>query len=337
MIVDVHGHVSPPSSLRRFPMPPSLGDVEGMIHRKLASGVQMTIVGSPVGAGAMVPVPGVDNYAQTDDALRAFHDWLAETVAAHPRHLRALVYVNPFGGERHLAAAADTLRDGRFVGFMVNTSIRGRYLDDPSSDDFFAMAAELGAPVVLHPPAQPAAGTGLDDLRLLEQLGRFCDVTIGVACCVLGGRLEQYPGLRLVATGAAGALAVLVEKLDLIYDPAHWNRSGAGEPAGERPVPPVRPARPLPISRPPSEYLRRIWVDTASPSRLALEANLAVFGPRRLMLGSDSPPLLDVESPLLARIDALAIGASDRAAIRGGNAVELFGLTTPAPIPSRSS
>jgi aminocarboxymuconate-semialdehyde decarboxylase len=312
--IDVHGHISPPESVSPFPMPASLRDVPGMIDRKLAAGIDLTVVGSPVGAGAMVPVPGVNNYAQSTAKLRAFHDWLAGQVAAHPRHLRALVYANPFGGDEHLASAAQTYRDGGFVGFVINTSVEGRYLDDPAAGDFFAMADELAAPVLLHAPAQPAAGAGLADHRLIEQLGRFCDVTIGVACCVLGGWLEKFPGLRLVATGAGGALALLAEKLDLVYQPPGWAR-------GPRP-----PGAPLPISRPPSEYLRRLWVDTASPSPLALRANLDVFGADRILLGTDSPPLVGMESPVLAAIADLPIPYLDRQAIREGNAKRLFRL-----------
>jgi aminocarboxymuconate-semialdehyde decarboxylase len=295
-----------------FPMPPSLRDVPGMIERKLAAGIELTVVGSPVGAGAMVPVPGVDNYAQTVDALRAFHDWLAGQVATYPEHLRALVYANPFGDDKHLTAAAETFADDGFVGFVINTSVAGRHLNDAAAGEFFAMAAELAAPVVLHAPAQPAAGAGLTDLRFLEQLGRFCDVTTGVACCVLGGWLEKHPELELVATAGGGALALLPEKLDLIYAPPH--------------TAPGPPARPLPLTRPPSEYLRRVWVDTASPSPVALRANLEVFGVGRILLGTDSPPLVGMESPVLAAIDALPIDDGDRAAIHRGNAERLFGL-----------
>ncbi|MCA1655875.1 MAG: amidohydrolase, partial [Pseudonocardiaceae bacterium] len=65
MITDVHGHVTPPELLKRFPMPPSLGDIDGMVARKAALGIITTVVGSPVGYGTMLPVPGNDNYAQS--------------------------------------------------------------------------------------------------------------------------------------------------------------------------------------------------------------------------------------------------------------------------------
>ena len=57
MIIDVHGHVTHPELFKRFPMPPALLDIEGMLERKAALGIELTIVGSPVGYGTMTPVP----------------------------------------------------------------------------------------------------------------------------------------------------------------------------------------------------------------------------------------------------------------------------------------
>ncbi|WP_231631250.1 NAD(P)-dependent oxidoreductase, partial [Streptomyces clavuligerus] len=51
MIIDIHGHLSPPEAARRFPMPPSLTDVDGMLAARARAGIDLTIIGSPVGAG----------------------------------------------------------------------------------------------------------------------------------------------------------------------------------------------------------------------------------------------------------------------------------------------
>src|SRR3989442_15876101 len=83
VIIDVHGHITHPELFKKFPMPPALADIEGMLDRKEQAGIGMTIVGSPVGFGTMMPVPGLDNYAQPLDQLESFHDWLAETVPKH--------------------------------------------------------------------------------------------------------------------------------------------------------------------------------------------------------------------------------------------------------------
>jgi len=171
VIVDVHGHITHPELFKRYPMPPALADIEGMLDRKSAVGIELTVVGSPVGFGTMMRVPGLDNYAQPLDQLKSFHDWLAETVREYAPRLAAYAYVNPFGGPEMLEQTADTVRDGGFVGLIVNSSVKGEYLDSEGADPFFEMAAEVGKPIFLHPPAEPVGSDSLEDFRLVEQVG----------------------------------------------------------------------------------------------------------------------------------------------------------------------
>ncbi|WP_344334916.1 amidohydrolase family protein, partial [Kitasatospora putterlickiae] len=229
MTIDVHGHITSPELFRRFPMPPSLADVDGMVELKAAAGITMSLVGSPVGAGTMVRTPGLDNYRQPLDTLERFHDWLGEQVRARPAALRGHVYTNPLGSDAELAAAAKRLEQEEFVGLMVNSSIAGRFLDTPRADAFFAMAAQYRTPVMLHPPAEPAGAGELDDLRLIEQIARPCDVTLGTAAVLFAGWLEKYPELRIVAPVCGGGLPLLLERLELARRmPVTFGRPGAG-------------------------------------------------------------------------------------------------------------
>ncbi|HEV3323753.1 MAG TPA: amidohydrolase family protein [Solirubrobacteraceae bacterium] len=232
MIVDVHGHITHPELFKRYPMPPALADIEGMLDRKSDAGIGVTIVGSPVGFGTMSK-RGHDNYAQSADELKSFHEWLAETVRKHAPRLAAYVYTNPFGGSALLDQTAQTVRDGGFVGLIVNTSVGGEYLDSPRADEFFAMAAELGKPIFLHPPAEPVGSDSVEDFRLVEQVGRFVDVTVGLATLVFASRLEQYPDLELIAATAGGAISLLAGRMDQAYQPRHW--AGSGPPGGGGP------------------------------------------------------------------------------------------------------
>src|SRR5271168_3291867 len=172
MTIDVHGHITHPELFKRYPMPPALADIEGMLDRKSAAGIELTIVGSPVGFGTMTK-RGHDNYAQSLDELASFHEWLADTVREHAPRLAAYAYTNPFGDEKLLEQTVQTVKDGGFVGLIVNTSVNGEYLDSPRADEFFEMAAELGKPVFLHPPAEPVGSDSIEDFRLVEQVGRF--------------------------------------------------------------------------------------------------------------------------------------------------------------------
>lgn len=326
MTIDVHGHVTSPELFKRFPMPPRLADIDGMIEQKAALGIGLTIVGSPVGAGTMVPVPGLDNYAQPADQLEKFHEWVATTVQAHSSHLRAYVYVNPLGDDASLERAAKWLAEDEFVGLIANTSVRGAFLSSPRADGFFALAAQTASPVLLHPPAKPANSQAMRrHLGLIEHVARPCDVTCGVAAILFAGWPDKYPSLKLIASNAGGGLSLLREKLDLAQQRAAAGGPPARSASTRRSPGRLRGTAPEPTT-PVSQRLQEIYVDTATPSDLALTAALAVFGPGRMMFGTDSPPLATPLAAALEAVGRLDVTAVDRTRILAGTARELFGL-----------
>ncbi|GAA3441451.1 hypothetical protein Pve01_24580 [Planomonospora venezuelensis] len=306
MFVDVHGHLAAPGG-EGFG-PPSLFDAEGSIAAKQALGIDLTIIGSPCGAGSMRPGSGAANYAQSADQVRAYNEAIGDLVGRFPGALRAYAYLDPFGGDAMLSQAAELVKDWRFVGLIVNTSVNGEYLDSAAAGDFFAMAAETGVPVLLHPPAEPVGTSSVRHPGLVEHVARPGDVTMGVAALICAGWLERHPGLRLIAAAGGGGLAGLLEKLDLAVAP----RPGA------------EPSR---LASRPSESLRRIFVETSVPSRVQLRANLEVFGAGNILFGTDAPPLMNSVSRIL---DAVRSEVTDEEELRGisrGNASRLFALT----------
>jgi aminocarboxymuconate-semialdehyde decarboxylase len=350
MIVDIHGHITSPKLFQRFPMPPALADIEGMIQQKLDVGIELTIVGSPVGEGTMMKVPGLDNYAQPADQLKSFHEWLASECQKHAPHLKGYVYTNPFD-ESLLDQTAKTARQDEFVGLIINTSIQGEYLDSKKADAFFAMAVELDVPVFLHPPAEPVGAAAFADYRLVEQVARFNDVTSSLAVLVFSGRLENFPQLKLIGATGGGCLALLPSRLDLAYKPRHWGKKpaggppssgppGGGPPSGRPPTggsPAGGPPRGGPpagmiqqfedrISRDPSVYIKQLYVDTAIMSGAALQANLETLGADHLLFGTDSPPLATPLEEVISRIKNLPMPEDQKQQILSGNARRLFRL-----------
>ncbi|TJZ90404.1 amidohydrolase family protein, partial [Actinacidiphila oryziradicis] len=279
MIIDIHAHLSPPEAARRFPMPPSLTDVDGMLAARAQAGIDLTIIGSPVGAGAMARVPGVDNYAQPRDQLRSFHAWMSGLIASFPDQLRGYVYANPLGDDDHLEGVRQTLADPAFVGLITTSSVHGELLGSPRADSFFALAAETGVPVLVHAPAEPAGTERVDDIGFVEQIGRFCDVTMGMAMIAFAGWLDKYPGLRLIGATGGGAMALLPERLQTAARPRHW---GGGAPPAQSAAPPAAD---------PGAALQRMYVDTSPLSPAHLSLNAEVLGPERMLFGTDSPPL----------------------------------------------
>ncbi|MGW3147510.1 amidohydrolase family protein [Streptomyces sp. NPDC001177] len=323
MIIDIHGHLSPPEAAKRFPMPPSLTDVDGMLAARAEAGIDLTIIGSPVGAGAMARVPGVDNYAQPRDRLRSFHAWMSGLIARFPDQLRGYVYANPFGDDDHLEGVRETLADPAFVGLITTSSVRGELLGSPRADSFFALAAEAGVPVLVHAPAEPVGTERVDEIGFVEQIGRFGDVTVGMAMIAFAGWLDKYPELRLIGATGGGAMALLPERLQTAARPRHW--AGGAPPSGRPGAASAPPAAKEPAADP-AGALQRMYVDTSPFSSAHLSLNAEVLGPKRMLFGTDSPPLAAPLEELIRMIEKLPVDKAAQQLILGGNAEALFDL-----------
>ncbi|HYS40549.1 MAG TPA: amidohydrolase family protein [Pseudonocardiaceae bacterium] len=303
MYIDVHGHLAPFGETGGGP--PSLRDPEAAIARKRELGVVMTIIGSPVGAGSMLPGTGVDNYTQSADQVRGHNELMGDLVDRFPDSLRAYAYVDPFGGDAMLAQAVDLLADQRFVGLITSSSVNGEFLGSPRAAGFFAMAAEQRVPVLLHPPAEPVGTAGIGPIGLVEHVARPCDVTMSVATIVCAGVLDRYPDLCLIAAAGGGGLAFLAEKLDLAMA-----RTNADAP---------------PLTTP-SESLRRMYVETSCPSPVQLRANLQTFGRSHVLFGSDAPPVMAGLAGITEIVASSVLNDDELAAVAWRNAARVFGL-----------
>jgi aminocarboxymuconate-semialdehyde decarboxylase len=190
------------------------------------------------------------------------------------------------------------------------------------------MVKELHVPVLLHPPAEPVGSDSVRDFRLVEQIQRYSDVLVGLAVLIFSGRLERDPDLTIIAATSGGGISLVSGRLDTAHAPRHWGpKPGSGPPpdAGA-PAPPAMQQQENRISRPPSEYLRRVYVDTTNGSVHGNLANLEVMGADRIMFGTDSPPLSTPLRDAVARIDDLPIPDEDKQKIFSGNAKALFKL-----------
>jgi aminocarboxymuconate-semialdehyde decarboxylase len=244
--------------------------------------------------------------------------------AQNPERVAVMVGVDPFAGEEMLQEARRAVQAGS-RGFTVSSSANGRRLDDPELEDLWSLAEELDVPVLIHPPVGPG---GSGDPRLAEFGSRAVDVALSLAAAIFAGVLDRHPSLRLIAGAGGGGVAALAGRLDAAYRVPELAGAALGPPsppaaaveAGGDPVPRAAP----------SSYLRRIYVDTLMFSEPALRCALEVFGPDRLLFGTDWPPVAIPASVSLELIGGLDIPEDTRAGILGGNAAGLLGLRSPA-------
>jgi len=264
--------------------------------------------GQGIDAAVFGPLMDVAGYslppAQAAAWSRAQNEGLAATLAeAGGRHagLATVPLQAPALAAEELRVAVTRLG---LRGAMVDPNALGRPLGDPAFDPFWATAAELAAPVMLHPFL----------LEAVERFGRHYlhnlvgypfETTLAAGSLILGGTLDRFSALEVVLVHGGGFLPYHVGR----FDRAHATRPEARADGAALP----------------SSYLRRFHYDSLVQSAPALAYLARVVGDDRVLLGSDHPFWLGDPEPLRAVREA-RLTADAQAAILGGNAVRLFRL-----------
>jgi aminocarboxymuconate-semialdehyde decarboxylase len=205
--------------------------------------------------------------------------------------------------------AAAELRRARdelgLVGVLIGTSVGETMLDDASLDPFFAAAAELGMPVMLHPYISMVSAPypGLTSHHLANVVGNPYEMALAASRLIVGGTLDRHPGLRFQLSHGGGYLPYTLGRLDHAFA--------------------VRDETRADIDRPPSEYLGHFFFDTVVFRPAALDFLIDTVGADHVVFGTDLPfDMADRSATALAERATPEIAQ----AVLGGNAVRLYGL-----------
>jgi aminocarboxymuconate-semialdehyde decarboxylase len=257
---------------------------------------------------AVSPAPNYAYWADqelSDQIVTASNEYVAEICATNRDRFVGLAHVSlqfPQLASNQLRTAMTGLG---MRGVEIGTRVEEVDLDDPSLDPFWAAAQEHRAPIFIH-PAGTTLGKRVAKYYLGNVIGNPLDTTIALTNLIFGGVLERFPLLNVVAAHGGG------------YLPSYFARSVHGHQ--------VRPEMHT-ISRPPTEYLRRIWVDNLVFEPLFVAHLVTVMGASRVVLGTDYPFDMGQENPVDLVEAVPGLSAADRDRIKGGNAIELLHLT----------
>jgi aminocarboxymuconate-semialdehyde decarboxylase len=230
---------------------------------------------------------------------------LAAMVQAHPDRFVGLATVPMQDVSSALKELEYCVRELDFRGVEINTNIFGLDLDDPRFRPFFAKAEELDVAVLLHPNGF-TGGERLQKYYMTNVIGNPLDTTVAMNRIIHGGVLEEHPGLKLVFVHGGGFLPFYSSRMDHSYE--------------------LRPEGRHHITRPPSTYLKQVFVDCLVFDSVHLEFLIQQMGADHVVIGTDYPFDMGHYDPL-GQIDGVrGLSDEDKDLIRSTTAHKLLKL-----------
>nr|PZN66541.1 MAG: hypothetical protein DIU58_05330 [Sphaerobacter thermophilus] len=239
------------------------------------------------------------------DLARRCNDYLADIVRSYPTRFRALASVpltaDPDAAVREFVRCLDDLG---MVGAIIGSNIDGRPIDDPAFDAFYAEADRRATTLFIHPMV-PAGIEVMNPYALAPLVGFMFDTTLAVSRLIFSGFFERYPRVKVLVGHLGAAVPYLAGRLDIGWR-SYSDCQG--------------------IPHPPTEYIRRLYLDTVSFHAPALRCALETVGPDRIVFGSDYPHVIGDVGGAIASIQQ-ALPATTHDGVLGHTAAELFGVS----------
>jgi len=231
------------------------------------------------------------------------NDDIAEKMQKYPGRfegIAALPWQNAAEAIQEMDRAKDELG---LCAVMLFSNIGGRPVDDPDFEPIYAHAESRDFPMVIH-PTFPSYGAAIRDYMMIPMMGFQVDSSFALLRLILSGILERHPRLKILMPHVGGVLPYVIDRIDYQTEVMGRGRDN--------------------ITQPPSQYLKRIHLDTVSPSALAIKYAYDFSGVDHLLFGTDHPW---INTQLyIDLIEGLDIPEGEKSMIFSENAKKLFAL-----------
>jgi aminocarboxymuconate-semialdehyde decarboxylase len=243
------------------------------------------------------------------DIIQMENDAIADVVRHDPAHFIGLATV-PLQDPTLSIRECERIKRSGLRGIEIGSNVNGLDLDAPELWPFYEAVEGLDLAILIH-GSNVAGGDRMNDFHLRNLVGFPLDTTLAAARLIFSGVLDRFPGLRICIGQAGGFLPYVAGRFDRGYA--------------------VRPECRRFITKPPSEYLRRLFFDSITHSMPVLRLLLDTVGPERVMLGSDFP--FDMGSPIPRSVIEAhpGLGSAERERVYGGTAAEFLRLAPASP------
>jgi aminocarboxymuconate-semialdehyde decarboxylase len=257
----------------------------------------------------VAPAPGQNYYTIdakiAEQAHRLANDGVAEFCSRKPDRFIGLGVVTLQEPEIAVGELDYIMNDLKLRGVEILTNVNGQELSDEKFRPFFARAAQLGAFIMMHPNGF-THGERLTHYYLNNVLGNPLDTTLALHNLIFSGTLARFTDLKLMAVHGGGYLPSYSGRIDHAWGARRDSHAD------------------LPL--PPTTYLRQVYLDTVVFSYHQLAYLIDVFGPDRILMGTDYPFDMAEYNPVGHIAGVQGMDELTLAQIAGGNAIRVLGL-----------
>ncbi|HUB95407.1 MAG TPA: amidohydrolase family protein [Stellaceae bacterium] len=272
------------------------------------AGITRRLMSSPFMAEAVTPYTS----KPAIDVIKYGNDEVARIVDKSPADTWGMGTVNPLDAS-HIKEAERCMGPLKFKGLLICSSWHGKFIDTEDTWPFWEYAEAQQVPIFIHPVRVPIGHERqMDQYKLDELVGRPFDTAMALARMILSGLFDRHPRLKIVVAHMGGGLLPVMGRLDF-----GWRLGCDGMPDAAK----------IKCKDLPSSYLaKHLAVDTMGVWAPHVREAVEVFGPDRVMLGTDYGPVPIDPKEHVDIVETLAISDADKEKIFWRNADSFFGL-----------
>ena len=301
MIIDAHSHWLPEEIIANVHFfSKAWGDIEAQVAAMDSAGIDKAVL----------------SYPTSDAHLRMGS--LKKVVEIYNERVGAILKALP---DRFIGAAILPVDDKKamcdefkratddlgFKAVSLATSFNGIFLDDERYLPLYERAEKLNVPIFVHAQIiRPLGSSQVEDPLLTPVVEYVFETTMCVGKLLMAGVFERFKSLKFIFAYFGGVTPFIAHRYDTTYTML-------------RGINFVKDLKDLP-----SEYLKRIYVDTSGDKTLAnFISALELFGPQHILWGSDYPAKKDIGASM-GVLGQLDLSEKDRKNILGGNLERIF-------------
>jgi aminocarboxymuconate-semialdehyde decarboxylase len=292
------------------PMPAPRPGAAQLMHRMFdpkleiedmdARGIDVSVVSSST---VLQGTSWADPQRDLELCMRA-NDKTAEWAAQFPQRFVGSFVLPLQDVKRALGEAERAVSTLRLKVANIGAQYGGAYMGDPVFHPFWEVVEARGVTVWIHP--EGVRDPWFQRYALWNSAGQSIEETKCMTSLIYEGVMHKYPRLKVVMAHGGGYFPHYLGRMERNTQ----NRPDTVKNTG---------------GRSPGEFLRSFYYDTCVYDPSVLKVLLDRVGAERLVLGSDYP--VGEKDPVGWLRDDCGLGGADLAAVAGGNARRILGLS----------